>query len=121
MPEDIELESATSLAVTLAWVAGAIAIGYLLGLLVPWVLRRVGRRSATINDIAVLTRGPVRVLFMVVAANIAMRRFADPDASWRSWVDHTLVILLIAAVTWLMASLVRVVERQVFAKFGGGD
>ena len=121
MPEDIELESATSLAVTLAWVAGAIAIGYLLGLLVPWVLRRVGRRSTTVNDIAVLTRGPVRVLFMVVAANIAMRRVADPAASWRAWVDHTLVILLIAAVTWLLASLVRVVERQVFAKFGGGD
>ncbi|CAN5351360.1 mechanosensitive ion channel [soil metagenome] len=121
MPEEIELQSATSLAVTLAWVAGAIAIAYLVGLLVPWVLRRVGRRSATILDIATLTRTPVRVLFMVVAANIAIRRFADPDASWRAWVDHTLVIVLIAAVTWLAASLVKVAERRVIAKFGGGD
>jgi small-conductance mechanosensitive channel len=121
MPEEIEIQSATSLAVTLAWVAGAIAIAYLVGLLVPWVLRRVGRRSATILDIATLTRTPVRVLFMVVAANLAIRRFADADASWRAWVDHTLVIVLIAAVTWLAASLVKVAERRVIAKFGGGD
>ena len=121
MPEDIELESATSLAVTLAWVAGAVAIAYLLGLALPWLLRRVGRRSAAILDVALLTRGPVRVLLMVAAANIAVRRFADPAASWRAWVDHTLVILVIGAATWLAASLVRVAERRVIARFGGGD
>lgn len=121
MPEDIELESATSLAVTLAWVAGAIAIAYVVGLLVPWVLRRLGRRSASVLDVALLTRTPFRFLLMVMAANIAIRRFADPGASWRSWVDHTLVILLIGAVTWLIASFVKVVERRVIVKFGGGD
>jgi small-conductance mechanosensitive channel len=121
MPEEIELESATSLAVTLAWVAGAVAVAYLIGLLVPWLLRRLGRRSASILDVALLTRTPFRVLLMLVAANIAIHRFADPGASWRSWVDHTLLILLIAAATWLAASFVRVVERRVIAKFGGGD
>lgn len=121
MPEQIELESATSLAVTLAWVGGAVAIAYLLGLLVPWVLRRLGRRSASVLDVALLTRTPFRFLLMVLAANIAIRRFADPGASWRAWVDHTLVILLIAAITWLIASLVKVAERRVIAKFGGGD
>lgn len=121
MPEELELESATSLAVTLAWVAGAITIAYLLGLLVPWLLRRLGRRSASILDVALITRTPFRFLLMVMAANIAIRRFADPNASWRAWVDHTLVILLIAAVTWLVASFVKVVERRVIAKFGGGD
>ncbi|CAN5236891.1 mechanosensitive ion channel [soil metagenome] len=121
MPEEIELESATSLAVTLAWVAGAVVVAYLLGLLLPWVLRRVGRRSASILDVAILTRTPVRVLFMVTAANIAIRRFADAGANWRPWVEHSLLLVLIAAVTWLAASLVRVAERRVFAKFGGGD
>lgn len=121
MPEELELESATSLAVTLAWVAGAIAVAYLLGLLVPWLLRRLGRRSASILDVALITRTPFRFLLMVMAANIAIRRFADPNASWRAWVDHTLVILLIGAVTWLVASFVKVVERRVIAKFGGGD
>ncbi|AQA03380.1 mechanosensitive ion channel protein MscS [Mycobacterium sp. MS1601] len=121
MPEEIELDSATSLAVTLAWVAGAIAVAYLLGLLVPFLLRRLGRRSASILDVALLTRTPFRFLLMVMAANVAIRRFADPGASWRAWVDHTLVILLIVAVTWLVASLVKVVERRVIAKFGGGD
>ncbi|MGB3481519.1 MAG: mechanosensitive ion channel domain-containing protein [Mycobacterium sp.] len=121
MPEELELESATSLVVMLAWVAGAMAVGYLLGLIVPWLLRRIGRRSESILDVAVLTRGPVRVLLVVLATNIAMRRFADSNAGWWAWVDHTLVILLIAAVTWLMASLVRVAERRVIATFGGGD
>ncbi|WP_197382601.1 mechanosensitive ion channel family protein [Mycolicibacterium mengxianglii] len=121
MPEEIELESATSLAVTFAWVAGAVAIAYVLGLVLPWLLRRLGRRSAAVNDVAVLTRTPVRALLMLTAATIAIRRFAEPDASWRSWVDHTLVIAIIAAVTWLAASLVRVAERRVFARFGGGD
>lgn len=121
MPEELELESATSLAVTLAWVAGAITVAYLLGLLVPWLLRRLGRRSASILDVALITRTPFRFLLMVMAANIAIRRFADPNASWRAWVDHTLVILLIGAVTWLVASFVKVVERRVIAKFGGGD
>ena len=46
MPDENELESATNLAVTLAWVAAAIVAAYLLGVVLTWVLMRVGRRSA---------------------------------------------------------------------------
>ena len=41
--------------------------------------------------------------------------------AWRGWLDHTLQILLIAALTWLLASLVLVAERRAIARYGGGD
>ena len=122
MPDENELETATNLAVTLAWAAGAVAAGYLLGVVLAWVLSRIGRRSGVLSDIAELTRMPVRAALMAFAASIAVRRTSDPAAdSWRRWVDHTLLILLIAALTWLLTSLVRVAERRMIARYGGGD
>ncbi len=120
MPDDVELETATNLAVTLAWAAGAVVAAYLLGVVISWLLHRLGRRSATLTDIATLTRMPVRVALMVIAASIAVKRTSDVADSWRGWVDHTLLILLIATVTWLLTGLVRVAERRMIARFGGG-
>jgi hypothetical protein len=45
MPDEAELESATNLAVTLAWVAGAVVVAYLLGVVLTWVMMRIGRRA----------------------------------------------------------------------------
>jgi small-conductance mechanosensitive channel len=120
MPDEEELQTATNLAVTLAWATGAVATAYLLGVVLTWVLTRIGRRSDVLNDIAVLTRMPVRAALMVFAASIAVRQTSDPADPWRGWVDHTLLILLIATVTWLVVSLVRVAERRMIARFGGG-
>ncbi|MFY9921864.1 MAG: mechanosensitive ion channel family protein, partial [Mycobacterium sp.] len=99
MPDENELETATNLAVTLAWVAGAVVAAYLLGVILTWVLTRIGRRSAVICDIAELTRMPVRAALVVFGSSIAVQRTSDPDDSWRGWLDHTLQILLIAALT----------------------
>jgi small-conductance mechanosensitive channel len=121
MPDEKELETATNIAVTLAWAAGAAAAAYLLGVVLTWVLVRVGRRSPTLGDIAMLSRMPVRVTLMVFAASIAVRQTSDRADSWRGWVDHTLLILLIATLTWLVVSLVRVAERRMIARYGGGD
>ncbi len=122
MPDENELETATNLAVTLAWATGAVAAAYLLGVVLTWVLSRIGRRSGVLRDIAGLTRMPVRVALMVFAASIAVRQTSDPAAdTWRRWVDHTLLIVLIAALTWLLTSLVRVAERRMIARYGGGD
>jgi ABC-type Fe3+ transport system permease subunit len=96
MPDEKELETATNLAVTLAWAAGAVAAAYLLGVVLAWVLVRIGRRSDVLRDIAMLTRMPVRVALMVFAASIAVRRTSDAADTWRGWVDHTLLILLFA-------------------------
>jgi small-conductance mechanosensitive channel len=122
MPDEQELETATNLAVTLAWAAGAVAAAYLAGVVLTWVLSRIGRRSAVLRDVAELTRMPVRAALMAFAASLAVRQTSDPAAdSWRRWVDHTLLILLIAALTWLLTSLVRVAERRMIARYGGGD
>lgn len=121
MPEETELQSATNLAVTLSWVAGAVVAAYLLGIVLTWVLSRVARRSHIVKDIEMCTRLPIRAILMVVAATIAVQRTADPATTWRGWVDHTLVIALIATVTWLITGLVNVAEHQVISRFGGGD
>lgn len=121
MPEDLELQSATNLAVTVAWVAGAVAIAYGLGLALSWVFRRFARRSEILKDVVDLTRRPIRMVLMVIAAIIGVQRGSDEGAAWRGWVDHVLLIVLVAAVTWLIASLVKVAERRVIARFGGGD
>jgi hypothetical protein len=100
-------------------VAGAVTIAYAAGLLASWLVQRLGRRSAVLRDVALLTRRPVRATLMVIAASAALQRTSDE--SWRGWLDHTLTILLIAAITWLIASLVVVVERQTISRFAGGD
>lgn len=116
MPDPIEIESATNYFVTVAWVVGAVAIAYAFGLLVSWLLQRMGRRSTALRDLALLTRRPVRATLMVIAASMALQRTSDAGVSWRAWLDHTLNILLIGVITWMVASLVMVVERQAIAR-----
>ena len=122
MPDEIELQSATNLAVTLAWVAAAVVAAYLLGVVISWLLMRIGRRSGVVCDIAELTRMPLKAALVVFGSSIAVQRTSDrAHDSWRGWLDHTLLILLIAALTWLMAILVLVAERRAIARYGGGD
>ncbi|OFJ50737.1 mechanosensitive ion channel family protein [Mycolicibacterium grossiae] len=121
MPDENELESATNLAVTLAWVAGAVVIAYLVGVVLTWVLRRIGRRSAVVDDVATYSRLPVRATLTVLAAQIAVQRTSDDSDSWRGWVDHTLLIVNIATFTWLVVSFVFVAERRAISRFAGGD
>ena len=83
MPGTIEIESTTNFFVVAAWVAGAVTIAYALGLVLSWLLQRIGRRSAVLRDVAQLTRRPVRATFMVIAASAALRRASDATASWR--------------------------------------
>jgi len=64
MPGEQELNSATNLVTTVAWTAGAVVAAYLLGLVLTWVLSRIGRLSAVLDDVALLTRMPVRATLM---------------------------------------------------------
>ena len=115
------ITSIKDVAVSTAWVCAAVAVAYLVGAVLSWALQRIGRRSSLITDAAVLTRISLRALLMVIAAGVAVKRVIDPSASWRGWIDHAVVIAGIAASTWVMASLVKVVERQAIHRFGGGD
>src|ERR1700742_3894314 len=121
MPDEKELESATNLAVTVAWAAGAVVIACLAGVILTWALTRIGRRSAVLSDIAALTRMSVRATLMVLAASIAVQRTSSAADSWRPWVDHPLLVLLIGALTWLLTSLVMVAERRMISVYAGGD
>ena len=78
MPDEIELQSATNLAVTLAWVAGAVVAAYLLGVVISWLLMRIGRRSGVVCDIAELTRMPLKAALVVFGSSIAVQRTSDP-------------------------------------------
>ncbi|MGK2852847.1 MAG: mechanosensitive ion channel family protein [Microbacteriaceae bacterium] len=121
MPEEFELESAINPLMTLTWVCGAVVIAYFAGVGTSRLLQHAGRRSEWLGDIALLTRRPVRAGLMVIAASIALQRTSGPEMSWRPWVDHSLRIATIAAVTWLIAKLAMVVERRMIVRFGGGD
>lgn len=119
--DDATFAPATHLASAAAWVTGAVALAYGIGLALSWLLQRLGRRSRVLRDVADLTRGPLRATLVVIAASAAVRRVSDGQAGWRGWLDHALVIALIGTVTWLVASLLLVAERQVIDRFAGGD
>jgi small-conductance mechanosensitive channel len=121
MPDETKFQSATNLAVTAAWGAGAVVAAYVAGVVLTWVLRRLGRHSGVLRDVAELTRMPVRATLMVFAATVAVRRTSGGADPWRVWVDHTLLILLIAAMTWAAVALVEVAERRTIARYGGGE
>ena len=115
------ISSIEDVAVPTAWVCVAIVAAYVAGAALSWALQRIGRRSSLITQIALLTRMSLRALLIVIVAGIAVKRVVDPSASWRGWIDHAVVIATIAASTWVVASLVKVVERQAIHRFGGGD
>ena len=121
MPDETELQSATNLAVTLAWVAGAVIAAFLLGMILTRALGRLGRHSRVLCDIAQLTRMPVRAILVVFAASVAVQRTSDSSDSWRGWVDHMLLIMLIATMTWMGVKLVQVLERRAIAVYAGGE
>ncbi len=121
MPEAIALEPATHIALNVAWVAGAVAVAYGVGMALSWVLQRLQGRSGIIDDIEELTRRPLRAMLMVIAAKTAVHHTTVASWEWRGWVDHGLDIALMSAGTWLAASLVFVAERRAIARFAGGD
>ena len=127
MLEGFELQSsprftsATQLAWIAAWVIAAIAVAYLLGWVVSWLLRRFGRDRGIVHDLATFTRRPFRATLMAIGANIALAATVAADTAWRPRVDHVLHIVIIATVTWLVASLVMVAERRAVARLTFGD
>jgi small-conductance mechanosensitive channel len=121
MPRAFQLEVVTHTALNVAWVVGAVAVAYAVGVALSWVLQRMKGRSAIIDDIDVLTRQPLRATLMVIAATTAVHHTSASPALWRGYADHLLTIGLMATNTWLVASLIFVAERRAIARFAGGD
>jgi small-conductance mechanosensitive channel len=120
-PKAIKLEVATHVAVHVAWVVGAVMIAYAIGVALSWLLQRLKGRSAILNDLDVLTRRPVRATLMVIAATNSVHHVWHSTSVWRGYVDHILLIALTVTHTWLIASLIFVVERRAISRFAGGD
>lgn len=82
MDDAIELTSATHPAVNAAWIAGAVAVAYGLGLAVSWLPLRLGHRSEVMRDVAQLTRVPLCPTPTWVAASLVRVRMlvSAPDA-----------------------------------------
>ncbi len=115
------LDHATQIALNIGWVIAAVAVAYAAGLALSWVLQRAKGRSSIVDDIDVLTRRPVRATLMVIAATTAVHHTTASASAWRGWLDHVLLIAVIATNIWLVASLVYVAERRTIARFAHGN
>ncbi|RXR25620.1 mechanosensitive ion channel [Oerskovia turbata] len=114
---DDEIENATDVALTLAAVAGALVVAFVLGTILSAVVNRLGRRSELARGISKRLRRPDRAVLMVVAVWIAVRVTTDPSVSWRPAVEHALLIALIAAGAWWVGALAFVLEDSALKRF----
>ncbi|MEH0825488.1 MULTISPECIES: mechanosensitive ion channel family protein [unclassified Micromonospora] len=104
---------------TIAAAAIAAAIAVLLVEVVHRMIRRFGRRSLLMTELTEHAHRPFQVAGTVLAVQFAVR-FTTGYAvgtPWRQVVLHTLVLAVVAAVAWLVASLLVVVEDTALARF----
>ncbi|AGZ44507.1 putative mechanosensitive ion channel [Actinoplanes friuliensis DSM 7358] len=83
---------------------------------VHWILRRLGRRSTLLDDLATTAHKPFLATMIVFAVQQALRGFAG-DFPGRTGVLHALVILVIASVAWLIGALLLVLEDAALARW----
>jgi small-conductance mechanosensitive channel len=81
-----------------------------------WLMTRFGRRSALAADLARTAHRPFLATVTLFAIQQAIRAAAG-DFSGRGVVLHILVILFIAAIAWLVAALVLVLEDAALARW----
>ena len=80
------------------------------------VVKRLGRRSALLNDLAATAHKPFLAAVTIFAVQQAVRSSAG-DFPGRAGVLHALVILVIASVAWLIGALLLVLEDVALARW----
>ena len=83
---------------------------------VHWVVKRLGRRSTVLNDLAATAHKPFLATVTMFAVQLAVRGFAGPFPG-RAGVLHALVVLVIAAIAWLVGALLLVLEDLALARW----
>jgi small-conductance mechanosensitive channel len=83
---------------------------------VHWVVKRLGRRSALLSDLAATAHKPFLVSLTIFAVQQAVRGYAG-NFPGRDGVLHALVLLVIASVAWLFAALGLVLEDVALARW----
>ncbi|MEV4727323.1 mechanosensitive ion channel family protein [Micromonospora humida] len=104
---------------TIAAAATAAAIALLLVEVVHRLIRRLGRRSHLMTELTAHVHRPLQVAGTVVAVQFAVRWTTGyaVGTGWRQAVLHILVLGVVAAVAWLVASLLVVAEDTALARF----
>jgi small-conductance mechanosensitive channel len=103
------------------WAVGVIALAVLAGLIVHRVLfgtlRRIAARTSGRADnlLVAYARAPAKLIFPVVAALLATPGLPVSLSAERS-LRHLLVLVLIGGVTWLLISLLGVVDDLIAAR-----
>lgn len=116
---DQTVEATASLAVTIAWAAGALVAAYVFATVASVLIRRLGRRNVLVRDMAVRMRRSMRAVLMVVAIWVAVHVTADREEPWFDVVSHALLIATIISVAWLVGAAAFVVEDRTLARFSG--
>ncbi|MFE9693327.1 mechanosensitive ion channel family protein [Micromonospora sp. NPDC005806] len=105
--------------VTAVAALAAATVALLLVGVVHRVIRRLGRRSLLMTELTDHSHRPFQVAATVLAVQLAVRfstRYAV-GSPWRQVLLHALVLTMIAATAWLVASLLVVVEDTALARF----
>ncbi|MCW3817493.1 mechanosensitive ion channel family protein [Micromonospora sp. DR5-3] len=97
----------------------AAAVALLLVEVVHRAARRLGRRSVLMTELTEHAHRPFQVAATALAVQLAVRfsTLYAVGSPWRQTVLHALVLALIAATAWLVASLLVVVEDTALARF----
>ena len=103
-----------------AILAGAIAAGYLLHLLVSFILNlNVVKKNVTIRGIELRfehLRPPLRALFPAIGASIALP-FAHISPDIKDIIDHILRLWVIASLTWLAVRIIYIIRDVILSRY----
>ncbi|WP_232796921.1 mechanosensitive ion channel family protein [Blastococcus atacamensis] len=113
---DVEVAMPAETWQVLLVLAGAVAVAWLVGLLIGAVTGRLARRSPVLAGLSRRGRTPLRLL-LVTAAVITVLQAATEVGEWRGPVVHALALGLIAAIGWLVAAVVYVAADLTRARY----
>ncbi|HEY0119800.1 MAG TPA: mechanosensitive ion channel domain-containing protein [Cellulomonas sp.] len=99
-----------------AVVVGAVAVALAVAAAVEAVARRIGRHSPLVTDLSARCHRPLRAVLVVVLGWVGLLSSTRP-APWQPPASHALLIVLIAAVAWLLTGLAHVLEDAALRRY----
>ncbi|GID92785.1 mechanosensitive ion channel family protein [Amorphoplanes digitatis] len=106
----------TSILTALLAVVIAAGSALLLAEAVHWIVKRLGRRSTLLSELAATAHRPFLAVLTAFAVQQAVRGFAG-DFPGRELVLHGLVLLVVASAAWLVGALLLVLEDVALARW----
>ncbi|TVQ30502.1 MAG: mechanosensitive ion channel family protein [Phycisphaeraceae bacterium] len=106
----------------IGWAGGALLVAFALGMILHWVLFRILGRVAPRTDgemnqsVVRHCRGPMRLILPILALNIVAPYISIPE-QLDHFIRHTLQLVMIAGVAWLLISLSYVLDDVLSLKY----